>query len=296
VWYQQSDNEGVDGEDSAYGFGVTVPNATGWRFGYEQRVVEENFYPAVGFIDRAGVRDHQANAGFQRRNRRGNGWIRGNYSGIDYYRRDRLGSGLDTEILSLRLFSIDSNTNDRLFGEYRLIDEVLVDDFVIYREPDGSSQIIVPPGDYYYEELRIGGRSGDQRRVSLGGSYTIGDFYNGQQELANVQFTWRPSERFRFGMSYRVNDIELPEGNFTVRLSSLQADVIFSSTLSWVNLIQYDNLSESIGFNSRLHWIPQAGREGFIVFNHSLVDTDRDDSFRSTTADVVVKFSYTLRF
>ncbi|MDH3421109.1 MAG: hypothetical protein OEM78_16690, partial [Gammaproteobacteria bacterium] len=93
-----------------------------------------------------------------------------------------------------------------------------------------------------------------------------------------------------------VNEIALPEGDFTVRLSSLRADVIFSSTLSWVNLIQYDNLSENIGFNSRLHWIPQAGREGFIVFNHNLVDTDRNDSFHSTGADISVKFSYTWRF
>ncbi len=97
-------------------------------------------------------------------------------------------------------------------------------------------------------------------------------------------------------MSYRVNDVELPQGDFTVRLSSLRADVVFSSTLSWVNLIQYDNLSENIGFNSRLHWIPQAGREGFIVFNHSLVDLDRNDSFHSASADLSVKFSYTWRF
>lgn len=296
VWYQQTDNEGVIGEDRAYGFGVNIPNATGWRFGYEQKVIEENFFPAVGFIDRVGVRDYQTNVGFQQRTR-GNRWIRGNYSGVDYYRQDRLDSGeLDTEIVGLRLFSIDSNTNDRLFGQYTLNHEILIEDFVIYRAPDGSSQIVIAPGDYEYNEFRVGGRSGDQRRISMGGSYTIGDFYGGEQVQTNIQFNWRPSQRFRFGMSYRVNEVELPEGNFTVRLASLQADVIFSSTLSWVNLIQYDNLSESIGINSRLHWIPQAGREGFIVFNHSLVDTDRDDSFQSTSADVVVKFSYTLRF
>jgi hypothetical protein len=79
-------------------------------------------------------------------------------------------------------------------------------------------------------------------------------------------------------------------------LSSLRAQFVFSPTLSWANLIQYDNVSETIGFNSRLHWIPQAGREGFIVFNHNVADIEQNDSFHSTTADMSVKFSYTWRF
>ena len=97
-------------------------------------------------------------------------------------------------------------------------------------------------------------------------------------------------------MSYSYDDVRLPQGDFVLRLTQVGLDVIFSSTLSWVNLIQYDNESEVIGINSRLHWIPQAGRELFVVLNHNLQDLDRDDSFHSTFADLSVKFNYTLRF
>jgi hypothetical protein len=76
----------------------------------------------------------------------------------------------------------------------------------------------------------------------------------------------------------------------------VRAELIFSSTLSWVNLIQYDNVSENLGLNSRLHWIPQAGREGFLVLNRNMTDLDRDDSFRPVAADLAAKFSYTWRF
>jgi len=297
AWYQQSDNEGIDGKDRAYGIGFSVPSAQGWRYGYEVKVIEENFFPAVGFIDRVGVRDYQANFGYQHRSRNADRVVRGGYSGIDYYRQDRLDNGeLDTEIVGLRLFSLDSNTNDRIFAQYTFNHEILLEPFPIYSAPDTPREVIVPPGDYRYEELRIGGRSGQQRRVSMGGSFTTGDFYNGTRDSYNLSLNWRPSERLRFGVSYNVNEVEMPEGDFTVRLSSVRADVILSSTLSWVNLIQYDNLSENVGLNSRLHWIPQAGREGFIVFNHNLVDTDRNDSFHSTSADLSVKFSYTWRF
>ncbi|MDX1561651.1 MAG: carbohydrate binding family 9 domain-containing protein [Gammaproteobacteria bacterium] len=297
VWYQQSDNEGINGNDRAYGAGFSVPNAQGWRYGYEVKVIEQNFFPAVGFIDRVGVRDYQANFGFQHRSRDSDSFMRGVYSGVDYYRRDRLGTGtLDTEIIGVRLFSMDSNRNDRIFMQYTFNHEILLNPFTIYRAPDTGRTVIVPAGDYRYEELRIGGRSGQQRRVSAGGSYTFGDFYNGTSDAYNLSLSWRPSERFRFGISYNVNDVAMPEGDFTTRLSSISAEFILSSTLSWVNLIQYDNLSENIGLNSRLHWIPQAGREGFIVFNHNLVDIDRNDSFHSTSADIAIKFSYTWRF
>ena len=296
AWYQETDNEGVTGENRAYGVGISLPTAIGWRASYQQKVIEENFFPAVGFIDRVGVRDQQALFGYQHRTQGSDAWLRGIYEGVDYYRLTRLDTGtLDTEVINLRL-SFDSNTNDRAFINYFFNHEILLDDFVIYRAPDTPRQVAVAAGDYRFENIRLGVFSGSQRRISLGGSYTFGDFYNGTTDQYNAQFNWRPSERFRFGVSYRVNEVDLPQDSFTVRLATVRAEVVFSSTLSWVNLIQYDNVSENIGFNSRLHWIPQAGREGFIVFNHNLVDADRNDSFHSANADMSVKFSYTFRF
>ncbi|MDX1562170.1 MAG: carbohydrate binding family 9 domain-containing protein [Gammaproteobacteria bacterium] len=297
AWYQQSDNEGLEGEDRAYGAGFSVPNAQGWRYAYEVKVIEENFFPAVGFVDRVGVRDYQANFAYMHRFADTNRAMRDITAGIDYYRQDRLDTGaLDTEIIGVRPFEFNTNTNDRFYTQYTFTHEVLLQPFVIYRAPDTAREVIVPAGDYRYEDFRVGGRSGQQRRISVGGRVAIGDFYNGTSNSYNLNFDWRPSERLLFGVTYNVNEVEMPEGDFTTRLSSVRAEVIFSSTLSWVNLIQYDNISENVGFNSRLHWIPRAGREGFIVFNHNLVDIDRNDSFHSTSADMAVKFSYTFRF
>ena len=95
---------------------------------------------------------------------------------------------------------------------------------------------------------------------------------------------------------YDWNDIELPQGNFTTRVAQLRAEYVFSLKLSWSNLIQYDNVSEVLGFNSRLRWIPRAGREGFIVLNHNVQDFDKNNSFASILSDVSIKFSYTFRY
>ena len=51
-----------------------------------------------------------------------------------------------------------------------------------------------------------------------------------------------------------------------------------------------------MAINSRLQWIPEMGRETYLVFNHALQDADRDNRFRSENADLVLKLGYTFRF
>jgi hypothetical protein len=97
-------------------------------------------------------------------------------------------------------------------------------------------------------------------------------------------------------LDYDWNDVELPQGRFVTRLAGVSTQVVFSTSLAWVTLMQYDNVSEVLGVNTRLHWIPKAGREGFIVLNHNLQDLDKNTSFHSAAADFDVKFKYTLRF
>ena len=63
-----------------------------------------------------------------------------------------------------------------------------------------------------------------------------------------------------------------------------------------MNLIQYDNVSETIGINSRLEWTPEAGREAYLVINHNVEDFDLDNRFHSARSDIAVKFNYTFRF
>ncbi len=74
AWYQESDNTGfnarterpfTDDDNRAFGVGMSMPNSVGWRGGLSSRQVEENFYPAVGFVDRIGIRDQALDFGRQ---------------------------------------------------------------------------------------------------------------------------------------------------------------------------------------------------------------------------------------
>jgi len=73
-------------------------------------------------------------------------------------------------------------------------------------------------------------------------------------------------------------------------------DAVFSSTRSWVNLTQYDNVSGTLGINSRLHWTPEAGCEVYLVLNHNLDEEPSGGNFHSSALETVVKINYTFRF
>jgi hypothetical protein len=123
-----------------------------------------------------------------------------------------------------------------------------------------------------------------------------GEYYDGNRVQRNIELNFRPTARYNFGVQYNENEIHLRHGNFTVRLISLQSQIAFTSTLSWSTLLQYDNVSEAVGINSRLHWIPEAGRQAFLVLNYGLMDPDKDNVFESYRADLSLKFNYTIRF
>jgi len=287
-WYQQSSTTGFDGNDSAYGLAVKSPNQTGWKGGIGFKEIQENFKPAVGFVSRAGIQQVEGDVGYTYQH---NGtMIRSISAEIKTQRIELIDGGLQSQSTELEALELQNNSGDRLSIAYRADKERLLGDFEI------SDEIIIPEGTYSYGATELDLKTGDQRPVTFGFKYRDGEFFDGDIRSIETELGWRPSKHFRAGISFSVDDVELPDGDFTTRLLRAQFDFVFSNTLSWVNLIQYDNVSESIGLNSRLHWVPQSGRNVFLVLNHNYEERITDRSFHSTTTDLTLKADYTFRF
>ncbi len=297
AWYQKTDTEGLAGDDAAYGLRFRLPSGSGLLANVGYKEVQANFNPALGFINRSGVRDYSLQLGWTHRNSQ-DSRIRTLLSRWGFQRVELIDGGLQTEVLDARVISITTRPGDNYRLVYRGTKEVLREPFTIW-SPDPSSgeqPITIPVGEYSFVTPTFAIQTESSRKISGSVVFRTGDFYTGERNNVDTRMTWIPTEHFRASLSYNVNDIDLPEGDFTLRLVRVGLDFIFSNTLSWVNLIQYDNDSELLGINSRLHWIPQAGREAFIVLNHNLQDLNRNDSFHSSLADLSLKFSYTFRF
>jgi hypothetical protein len=130
----------------------------------------------------------------------------------------------------------------------------------------------------------------------VSGYVCVGEFYDGDRDTVSGNVTWRPSKHLRLDAGYTVNDISLPGGDFKIRLATFRADIAFTSTWYWENFVQYDDVSDSLGINSIMRWIPVAGREFVLVMNRDFVDFDETRTFISNTTDLTAKISYTFRF
>lgn len=288
LWYQQTDTAGLDGDDAAFGAILKMPNTDGFRGAAGFREFQRNYNPALGFVNRVDVRDYTLELGYV--------WIidgetlRAVHSGVDAQRVETIAGQLQSQMINIRASELTTPSDDKLNLHYSFFREQLFDAFEI------SDGIVIPPGLYSFEQYCIGAETGAHRRISAGVGTCNGEFYDGDIGNVVAELTWRPNAHFRFVASYELNDVELPQGDFVTRLASLRADVAFTSTWSWENFIQYDNVSDSLGVNSILRWLPRAGREMVFVMNREFRGYTENRSFQSYSADVAFKFNYTFRF
>jgi hypothetical protein len=292
AWYQQSETPGLEGNDASFGAGLRSPNSAGLRGGVGFKEIGRNFNPALGYVNRSDIRDYTADVGYTRFFR--GATLQSWFAGIDAQVVDGLDGQRQSRVIVYRLSEIEASSRDK--GHVRFLQnrEVVQRPFTLFSEP--GRQYTIQPGEYAFDQAELSVSTAGQRAFSGGVTATLGDFYDGKRTGLASTFNWYQSRYFRLGLTHDWNRIRLPQGEFITRLSTLQTQTAFSSTLFWVNLFQYDNVSEEIGLNTRFQWIPKAGQEGFIVLNYNMQDRDKDNRFSAAAFDTSVKFRYTFRF
>jgi hypothetical protein len=295
AWYQQTDTPGLEGDDAAFGVGLNVPNAAGFRGGVSLKELGANYRPALGFVSRTGVRDYLAQLGYTHFVAGGD-FLQSVAAGVDAERVNFIDGGLETETLVLKPIDLETRTRDFFRLVFKSNKEFVTQPFTIYTDRTRPAPVQIPSGLYEFDEAGFDLGSGPQRNLSASLVYRQGDFYDGDRTNVLGEVNWKPTPRFNMRFRYDWNDIAVSQGEFTSRLLQVVTEVAIRLNLTWINLVQYDNNSEVLGVNSRLHWIPKAGREGFIVLNHNVQDFDKDNTFHSALSDLNVKFSYTFRF
>jgi hypothetical protein len=292
-WFQDAQSPGSGpGSTSAWGAGIRMPNADGLRFGMGTKEIGAQFRPAMGFVSRRGVRDSTVDIGFTRIVH--TDLLQAWYTGLDAERIEGLDGGLQSQVIAWRPLELETRGRDILRFVAQRSEEQLASPFTIYQ--DVGRRVVVPIGRYAFSEYGFDLETGSQRTWSGHVTYRKGDFYDGTRLALGGDLTWRPSRYLGLKAAYSFNDIELSGGTFSTRVLAASSEIVFSSSLSWITLMQYDNVSETAGFQSRLVWVPKAGQKYFIVANHGFQDTDKDGRFRSTSTEISLRAGYTWRF
>ncbi len=288
LWYQESDTEGFEGDQSAWGVKLRSPNQTGWKARIEHQSIGDDFFPALGFVNRRGIKRNDAYLGYTKRFA-ANSTLRSLESGIDWLRITDWDGDLETEIFDATLASVQNQSGDTAAVYFQDSREVLTTPFEIV---DG---IIIPVGDYSFEAFGALIETGGQRKFKAKMFVEDGGFYSGDRLTVNTVLEWQPSRHFTGVFEYEYNDVELLEGDFETRLLRLRTDVAFNAEWAWLTTAQYDNQSDLLSINSRLQWIPEAGREFYIIYNGGWLEEDVR-GFQTVGESATIKLNHTFRF
>ena len=155
---------------------------------------------------------------------------------------------------------------------------------------------VIPAGEYEESGYQIEFEWAQDRVLAPRVEFTETGYYGGERFSAEGGVSWRPSSRWYAGIDFQYNDVVLEHSHFVTRLVQLRTNLAFNVRWSWVNLIQYDNLSHSIGINSRLRWNPRAGEDLYVVLNHDFDALHAFSGVHSRRSEFTVKYSRTFRF
>ncbi len=289
----KSRNQGISGRDMSYGFSVEYPNDL-IEMELFWREVQQNFRPALGFVGRSNLRLLRIGG---RYNPRPKDFLnlQQMFMGIFYNRFTRADTGqveswalhipapIDWHFKSgdaLHAVMWPTVTYERLFAPFQIYPGV-----------------ILPPAEYRFTRWRLSAATAAKRRVQASGQWVLGTFWSGHADEVNLTLTFKIPPRFTISVSANQTFASMPQRNFVARVFSSQANYTASPYLSFSNLIQYDNVSRNLGWQSRARWILRPGNDVFFVFTQGWIQ-EQQGGYRFTPQEskVSAKIQYTFRY
>lgn len=261
AWAQRSRNPGL-GRDGAVGVSLDYPNL-GFTGGIALEQIGEDFLPALGFVEEAGIRQGSGSFGYWWRTPNGGSIT----PAIDWEAREGLHDRRYSSLFNPEIY-LESAAGDYVFPEVFRERERLLEPFEIL------PGMVIPAGDYEWDYWYLGAGTAVTRAVSTDAEAIAGEFYNGRRRYFSDSVTWRTNAHLGLGLSYSFNDIDLPTGRFIVRIAELKTDVNLTTRHAGNLVLQWDNVSEQLGVNARLRWTVAPGRDLYLVVDRLLDTTD----------------------
>ena len=296
----RSDNQDRVGKDWSYGFSAHYPNDK-YIAQIAVRDIQENFRPAMGFVQRDNVRVMRAGASYNPRPRSLLGIQQMNHD-VFFTRFTRLDTNqVESWDLYVTWWDWHFKSGDNMHGmlDFNPIYERLFEVFEI------SPGVILRPAEYRFTRFRSSLFStATKRRVSGSAAITWGNYWSGKAEQFTASITYKAPPRFTISLSTNTTFARLPEGHFTARILTSNASFAASPSLSFSSLVQFDNRSSNLGWQSRVRWTLQPGNDVFVAFNQGWVQEEADDEnrnlrnlrFRAQDSKLSGKFQYSYRF
>lgn len=291
----RSANQDVRGRDWSYGFSAHYPND---KFNAQVafREVQENFRPSLGFVQRDNVRLLRVAGSYNPRPKDFLN-VQQMFHDVYYTRFTRLDNGeVESWDLYVTLLDWHLKSGDNIHGmfDFNPTYERLFEPFEI------SPGVRLQPGVYRFTRFRSNLLStATKRPLSASINLTYGGYWSGRAEQVTASVTYKLPPRFTITASANQTFARLPEGDFIARIFSSSINYAASPSLSFSNLVQFDNRSRNLGWQSRVRWTLQPGNDLFFAFRQGWIQEPQDSGnlrFRTEDSKLSGKFQYSFRF
>ncbi|MEE9347708.1 MAG: DUF5916 domain-containing protein [Robiginitomaculum sp.] len=284
AYYLTSQSGDDDPSGESYGFEIAYPNdKVNWYL--RAKHIDEGYNPAMGFTNRSGIRSYDGQYRLRKRYKGRN--VRFDTAG--FFGNATTDIGGDGQSSQAGLYGQRVWQNGSYFMTFHWRDSDKLD--AVFRLPGGAS---VPIGEYNWNRHSVVYDTGGSRDWRINAEYEVGDWYDGERIYYNGSAEYRPSKHVNLKTAYRQHDISVSGGDVQIKVFS--GDVILNITpdMQISNQIQYDNISEGLGYFSRFRWAVRPQTELLVTYSHG-AQADRD-ILRSEFSGLSVRLGNTYRF
>lgn len=285
------DNSTSISDRSVRGFRLNFPNKP-WSAWVSYREFGEEYDPAIGFNQRNGFKRLQPGIKYAPLFDKSK-VIREIEWGIEYEYLTSLENKLLTENLKYNLGTIRFESGDKLGVKVSRSFELLNEDFDVLN--DGS--VVVPLGEYVNWGFELEASSASFRMVSGSIGYEAGGFWTGNISSLVLGLTIRPLPGVNLSSGYTHTKVTAENSGFKTNLFQLDLGLDFTPDISFSSNIQFDDVSEILGSNTRFRWIITPGTDIYCVYNHNwLNDTTVNRRLFTIQQGAALKVIYNYRF
>lgn len=271
------------GDDNSYGISLNFPNEP-WGAELNFKQVGENFEPALGFLDRAGIRDYQA--------------------GLSYLRRVTDSWIQEWEIFADNVLVTDLDNNvetreNQLFFQLQTVrdNEFEVEVFNTYEnvlEPfDLPNDVIVQAGGYSWTNFGVEFQTSNSRPFSIGIGFECCSLYNGSAYAMEFGIGYRPGAFFEFEADWELEMLDMPTGSVDIHVVTGDAVINFTPDMNLALQAQWDNISKDFGLLARYRWEFIPGSELFVAFGQGAIISR--NGFTAQRSELSVRLGHTFR-
>lgn len=279
----------ADDDGESLGLDLRARSAE-WQFELGSRWVAADFRPALGFVRRRDTRQSAAEATWRPRVAEG-GAVRRWIVGVEAEHADAWDGEPQDASLRLDQLGFELHTGDQIGLFLDRSFERVQDDFTLFQD---STTVFA--GDYWTTRQGLFVEASEGREISGFLTASTGGFFGGTSDQLTLDADWRTSALLHLGGGYQTAIVDLgPDRGFTTHIGSARVDLFVSPRLSLRNLVQYDNESEALGWQSRLRWIYSPGRDFFAVLGTRWQRED-DGSLTPAEQELELKLVHAVRF